>query len=63
MSFSYSTIEPKCVGGYLVEKTINVLIDFTRITENVLEQLGYEIIKEEKSDCGLYVYYTVMEKR
>lgn len=45
-----------------MEKTINVLIDFTRITEQILEQLNYQIIKEEKSDCGMYVYYTVVEK-
>ncbi len=45
-----------------MEKTINIHIDLTRTAENVIEQLGYEIIKEKLSECGLYMYYTVVER-
>lgn len=45
-----------------MDKTFNILIDLSRTAEFVIDQLGYDIVKEEKSDCGLYVYYTVRER-
>lgn len=43
------------------ELTINCHEDLTSGFELAIDQLGYKILREYKSECGLYQYYIVIK--
>lgn len=44
------------------ELTINCHEDLTNGFELAIDQLGYKILREYKSECGFYQYYDVIKE-